>query len=188
MKVALLLGIISMVVVVGLSAQPALAHRSGCHNLHSCPSDSDTYVCGDLGYPCDGSRSINDVALEDIVVPLLVEATFEKIFERVPSEAESTYWKKRFRSDKGSLTKIRRAMRWHKGVGSFGPSVAPAGAMDGKPSVLIPKINTLFRSVYDGRNPTGSENRYWLSRIGDKPTEQVLLDAMTYHRVNDIQH
>ena len=26
------------------------AHRSGCHSLHSCPSDSNTYICGDTGY------------------------------------------------------------------------------------------------------------------------------------------
>ncbi|MDQ3089794.1 MAG: hypothetical protein M3Q24_01400 [bacterium] len=28
----------------------AYAHRSGCHRWHSCPSDSGSYVCGDLGY------------------------------------------------------------------------------------------------------------------------------------------
>lgn len=28
----------------------ASAHRDGCHRWHSCPSDSGTYVCGDLGY------------------------------------------------------------------------------------------------------------------------------------------
>lgn len=27
-----------------------LAHRSGCHRYHSCPSDTGSYVCGDLGY------------------------------------------------------------------------------------------------------------------------------------------
>src|SRR5512145_116003 len=26
------------------------AHRSGCHRWHSCPSDTGSYVCGDLGY------------------------------------------------------------------------------------------------------------------------------------------
>lgn len=29
---------------------PAEAHRSGCHAVHSCPSDSGSYVCGDLGH------------------------------------------------------------------------------------------------------------------------------------------
>ena len=33
-----------------LFAAPAEAHRSGCHRWHSCPSDSGSYVCGDLGY------------------------------------------------------------------------------------------------------------------------------------------
>lgn len=33
-----------------LLAAPAEAHRSGCHRWHSCPSDSGSYVCGDLGY------------------------------------------------------------------------------------------------------------------------------------------
>ena len=31
----------------------AEAHRSGCHRWHSCPSDSGSYVCGDIGY-CSG--------------------------------------------------------------------------------------------------------------------------------------
>jgi hypothetical protein len=28
----------------------ALAHRDGCHRWHSCPSDTGSYICGDLGY------------------------------------------------------------------------------------------------------------------------------------------
>src|SRR3954463_11677667 len=38
-------------------AGPASAHRDGCHRWHSCPSDSGSYVCGDLGYTsgCPGS-------------------------------------------------------------------------------------------------------------------------------------
>ena len=36
--------------VLFLLAAPAEAHRSGCHRWHSCPSDSGSYVCGDLGY------------------------------------------------------------------------------------------------------------------------------------------
>ena len=28
----------------------SLAHRDGCHRWHSCPSDSGSYACGDLGY------------------------------------------------------------------------------------------------------------------------------------------
>lgn len=33
-----------------LTIPPSEAHRSGCHRWHSCPSDSGSYVCGDLGY------------------------------------------------------------------------------------------------------------------------------------------
>jgi len=29
---------------------PIAAHRSGCHRWHSCPSDTGSYVCGDLGH------------------------------------------------------------------------------------------------------------------------------------------
>lgn len=28
---------------------PAASHRSGCHRWHACPSDTGSYVCGDLG-------------------------------------------------------------------------------------------------------------------------------------------
>lgn len=30
-------------------AAAAPAHRSGCHRYHSCPSDTGSYTCGDLG-------------------------------------------------------------------------------------------------------------------------------------------
>lgn len=42
-----------------LVAGPAQAHRDGCHRWHSCPSDSGSYVCGDLGYysECPGTTT-----------------------------------------------------------------------------------------------------------------------------------
>jgi len=39
--------VMSLLVFVPNVAQ---AHRDGCHRWHSCPSDSGSYVCGDLGY------------------------------------------------------------------------------------------------------------------------------------------
>jgi hypothetical protein len=39
-----------LVSIVPLSSRVAEAHRDGCHRWHSCPSDSGSYVCGDLGY------------------------------------------------------------------------------------------------------------------------------------------
>ena len=163
--------------------QTAAAHRSGCHNLHTCSSDSNTYICGDLGYPCNGATSINDIAPEDINVPLLVESTFVQTFGRKPTDAESTYWKNRFRNEKDSVYKIRRAMAWHQVNGSFGPPKEVSDLPD-----IVPHINALFRSVYDGRNPTVAENHYWLTRITDKPTQQAMMDAMLFHKLNNIQH
>jgi hypothetical protein len=33
-----------------LVAPAASAHQNGCHRYHSCPSDTGSYTCGDLGY------------------------------------------------------------------------------------------------------------------------------------------
>lgn len=43
----------SVAALVFMFLGPAQAHRSGCHRWHSCPSDSGSYVCGDLGYTSD---------------------------------------------------------------------------------------------------------------------------------------
>jgi hypothetical protein len=46
--------IVSAFAAIGASAaisiESAEAHQSGCHRWHSCPSDTGSYVCGDLGY------------------------------------------------------------------------------------------------------------------------------------------
>lgn len=41
--------LLGFVAVFGFAVS-ASAHRSGCHRWHSCPSDTGSYVCGDLGY------------------------------------------------------------------------------------------------------------------------------------------
>jgi endonuclease YncB( thermonuclease family) len=38
--------------------QESFAHRSGCHRWHSCPSDSGSYTCGDLGYDTYCPKSV----------------------------------------------------------------------------------------------------------------------------------
>lgn len=45
--------------VLFLLAASAQAHRDGCHRWHSCPSDTGSYVCGDLGYTteCGGTAA-----------------------------------------------------------------------------------------------------------------------------------
>lgn len=45
-----LIKLIILITLGFLLSVPADAHRSGCHRWHSCPSDSGSYVCGDLGY------------------------------------------------------------------------------------------------------------------------------------------
>lgn len=34
----------------------SFAHRDGCHRWHTCPSDTGSYVCGDLGHGCGSSE------------------------------------------------------------------------------------------------------------------------------------
>lgn len=48
MKLLILLPVI--LTLVFFVPQISYEHQSGCHRWHSCPSDSGSYVCGDLGY------------------------------------------------------------------------------------------------------------------------------------------
>ncbi len=162
----------------------AAAHRSGCHNLHTCPSDTASYVCGDLGYLCNSATSIDDIPASTINVPLLVESIFRETFARKISDGESVYWKKRFRAEKNSVFKLRRVMDWHKAHNSFGP---PQSARSIRAD-LIASINALFRAVHDGRDPTASESQYWIERVTDKSTAETLQGAMGYHKQRNIQH
>ena len=41
---------IVLLLTMVLPSSKVEAHRNGCHRWHSCPSDSGSYVCGDLGY------------------------------------------------------------------------------------------------------------------------------------------
>lgn len=49
-RLRLIVLVLAMLVVPFGFSVSASAHRSGCHRWHSCPSDSGSYVCGDLGY------------------------------------------------------------------------------------------------------------------------------------------
>src|SRR5258705_7968189 len=42
---AIALGLLLLVA----APDPSQGHRSGCHRWHSCPSDTGSYTCGDLG-------------------------------------------------------------------------------------------------------------------------------------------
>ena len=45
---------------------PSYAHQSGCHRWHSCPSDSGSYVCGDLGYDTYCPKSTKSESKEKV--------------------------------------------------------------------------------------------------------------------------
>ncbi|HLC49679.1 MAG TPA: hypothetical protein VJI96_04835 [Candidatus Andersenbacteria bacterium] len=167
--------------------QVALAHRSGCHTLHTCASDNESYTCGDLGYPCNGTTTLEQIDPATIFVPLATEKIFTDTFGRKPTDTESTYWKKRFRSDKNSIYKIRAAMAWHKNKNSSGPAVSAVSLPLPAKVDVVKDMNSLFASVY-GRLPTASESKYWLSRTKDKSTAPAVVGALTFHKEKGILH
>lgn len=60
--------LISVLAATSVIASSAVAHRSGCHRWHSCPSDSGSYVCGDLGYNnyCPRKPARTSVSIETV--------------------------------------------------------------------------------------------------------------------------
>src|SRR5918996_4018508 len=38
----------------------ANGHQSGCHRWHTCPSDTGSYTCGDLGHGCNSDDDDED--------------------------------------------------------------------------------------------------------------------------------
>lgn len=122
-------------------------------------------------------------------VPAVVARSFSQVFGRYITHAESVYWKTRARGDKCNENDLAGAMRWHKQKGSAGPAssqnVSGINQTSGKVNRL--QINSLFRTVYN-RNPSISENSYWLSRINDKPSVAAMLGAMKFHWAARISH
>ena len=47
---ALIIIIATFIIFIVLFPTESFGHRDGCHRWHSCPSDSGSYICGDLGY------------------------------------------------------------------------------------------------------------------------------------------
>jgi hypothetical protein len=108
---------------------------------------------------------------------------FRQVFGRSGSASELTYWQNR---DKRGQA-LTGAMQWHKDQGQSMPGQSLGAVAGASTADLVPLINSIFRSVYD-RNPTVSENQYWLTRIVDKITEAALAGAMQYHLLNGILH
>lgn len=75
----------ALLTVFILSPIVASAHRSGCHRWHSCPSDTGSYECGDLGYT-SGCPSKETPAIKESapVVKNKVEPVTEPVIKYVP--------------------------------------------------------------------------------------------------------
>ena len=60
MRSLFLLTIAAVVAVVALGPASTVseAHRDGCHRWHTCPSDTGSYECGDLGYACESGGAV----------------------------------------------------------------------------------------------------------------------------------
>jgi hypothetical protein len=122
-------------------------------------------------------------------VPAVVARHFSQVFGRSITHAESVYWKTRARGDKCHENDLAGAMRWHKQKGSAGPAISQnvVGINQSSGKVHPLQIKSLFRTVYN-RNPSISENSYWLSRINDKPSVVAMLGAMKFHWAARVSH
>src|SRR5215216_1338324 len=64
------------------------AHQDGCHRWHSCPSDTGSYTCGDLGYTsgCGGSAPVQSYmapTTPPIAIPTIIPT-------RIPTRIRTT--------------------------------------------------------------------------------------------------
>lgn len=121
-----------LVILVFAMPNIVVAHQSGCHRWHSCPSDSGSYICGDLGYysECPGgypapkptplitsNKATVKVVTKTIVskdAPAVVDRLFRSVYNRKPTIKESTYWKMRARKDKKTEASLKAEMQAHK--------------------------------------------------------------------------
>src|SRR3954451_22038615 len=68
-------------------ASTASAHRDGCHRLHWCPSDTGSYVCGDLGNTSGCGGAIQSAPVQSAPVQQVVLATRIPIRTTTPTNS-----------------------------------------------------------------------------------------------------
>lgn len=80
---------LSILIVSGLVLPTtASAHRSGCHRWHSCPSDTGSYVCGDLGYTSGcPKKAVAPVQVKKTPAPKVAPVDTKKIVK--PEQVKS---------------------------------------------------------------------------------------------------
>lgn len=112
---------------------------------------------------------------------------YKEIFAKDPTTEDQDYWIGRILNDGLNDGAVREKMLFYKSIGKTRGETSVSKVSGVNTLSLAPKINSLFRSIY-GRNPSPSENTYWISRIADKPTEKAMKDAMEFHKVTGINH
>ena len=163
-------------------ATPAEAHRDGCHRWHSCPSDSGSYVCGDLGYysECPTSRPdimpiVADYSAPE--TPTVGAATSRAGFLSVPVVAE-TGSRLVVSADDGSVfgryvaTGIRQLLRFRARHGSHDYEVTATDSAGNESTAAS------FTADVDARRPAaavvtpqapGSRGGYTLLTVKGEP-------------------
>ncbi len=192
--------------LVGLFFVPSLAsaHQSGCHRWHSCPSDTGSYVCGDLGYPCIyptyptyPSLTVTEPQAKALIA--IADRNFVKVFNRKANAEESAYWGMRYVMSPGMSDEavLRREMQDFLDLGY---SYSAVGNGDGskvqgqvKKEILAERdkiaskdapiiVEREFQKVF-AKKPSIQESTYWKKRArSDKKTVLSLRGAMIFQK------
>lgn len=136
----------------------------------------------------------SDVYFTDAQVPAAVADQFDFVYGRQPTDAESSYWKARARSDKTNRAALADTMRFWLERGWSGPTTAvdpqtgrlvesTASGQGIIQNAAVPAIVAQeFGDVF-GRQPTPDESTYWKGRArSDKQTSGVLRGAMFFQK------
>lgn len=133
------------------------AHRSGCHRWHSCPSDSGSYTCGDLGYPCrygTWPESSNYIFVPPTPTPIIIPTSIQ---------GGTTY---KYNNSTKSYDVTFDWDDWNQSSG-WSIDISQYAGGDPGPNMDTTSSAWTFKNVYPGThyvNIKASVNNYW-SRV-----------------------
>jgi hypothetical protein len=116
-----------------------IAHQSGCHRWHSCPSDSGSYTCGDLGYPCKyGTYSESGSYVPTYLLP-------------APVNPGNGNWK--YTTSSSNWCNYDLEMSWNKPTSGdrFSISVSKYAGADPGPLVDTSYLSYTFKNITSGK-------------------------------------
>jgi hypothetical protein len=141
------------------------AHQNGCHRWHSCPSDTGSYVCGNLGYcsGCPNNQYCQGVTPQPAPPPPL---TLSLLLNQAAFTAGQTLRLTVSVTPQGGLVDVY--------VGLLLPSgdlfyLTPQGGFTKTPQSLTPAglaqvaSEEIFRYIVTGAEPSGQYK--WLSAL-----------------------